>query len=102
MIKSIKLKNCATYPSVGTVIDNCQKVNFFYGPNGSGKSTISKFLHNPNGLEYSECEIEWDNNTAVDVVVYNREFRERNFKEDIAGVLHLAKQQSKRYRLLKK
>lgn len=89
MIKSIKLKNCATYPSVGTVIDNCQKVNFFYGPNGSGKSTISKFLHNPNGLEYSECEIEWDNNTAVDVVVYNREFRERNFKEDIAGVFTL-------------
>ena len=89
MIKTIKLKNCATYPSVGTSIENCQKVNFFYGPNGSGKSTISKFLHDPNGLEYCECEIEWENNTAVDVVVYNREFRERNFKENIAGVFTL-------------
>ena len=89
MIKAIKLKNCATYPSVGTSIENCQKVNFFYGPNGSGKSTISNFLYNPTGLQYRECEIEWENNTAVDVVVYNREFRARNFKENIAGVFTL-------------
>ena len=89
MIKSIKLKNCATYPSVGTSIENCQKVNFFYGPNGSGKSTISNFLFNPTGAQYRECEIEWENNTAVDVVVYNREFRVRNFKENIAGVFTL-------------
>lgn len=89
MIKAIKLKNCATYPSVGTSIENCQKVNFFYGPNGSGKSTISNFLYNPTGSQYRECEIEWENNAAVDVVVYNREFRVRNFKENIAGVFTL-------------
>ena len=89
VIKSIKLKNCATYPSLGTSIENCQKINFFYGPNGSGKSTISKFLHDPNGSQYRECEVEWENNTAVDIIVYNREFRERNFKEDIAGVFTL-------------
>lgn len=88
VIKSIKLKNCATYPSVGVSIENCQKVNFFYGPNGSGKSTISNFLRNPTAPQYSECEIEWENG-AVDVVVYNREFRERNFKENIAGVFTL-------------
>lgn len=89
MIKAIKLKNCATYSSVGTSIENCQKVNFFYGPNGSGKSTISNFLHNPTGVQYRECEIEWENDTAIDVVVYNREFREKNFKENIAGVFTL-------------
>lgn len=89
VIKAIKLKNCATYPSVGTSIENCQKVNFFYGPNGSGKSTISNFLYNPTGSQYRECEIEWENNAAVDVVVYNREFRVRNFKENIAGVFTL-------------
>ena len=43
MIKSIKMKNCATYNSDGIVIDNCKKVNFFYGANGSGKSTIGNF-----------------------------------------------------------
>ena len=74
---------------MGTSIENCQKVNFFYGPNGSGKSTISNFLHNPTGSQYRECEIEWENNAAVDVVVYNREFRVRNFKENIAGVFTL-------------
>lgn len=89
MIEAITLKNCATYPSVGTSIENCQKVNFFYGPNGSGKSTISNFLYNPTGSQYRECEIEWENNTAVDVVVYNRDFRVKNFKENIAGVFTL-------------
>lgn len=89
MIKTIKLKNCATYPSVGTSIENCQKVNFFYGPNGSGKSTISNFLNNPTSAQYRECEIEWENDTEVDVVVYNREFRVKNFKENIAGVFTL-------------
>lgn len=89
MIKTIKLKNCATYPSVGTSIENCQKVNFFYGPNGSGKSTISNFLNNPTSAQYRECEIEWENDTKVDVVVYNREFRVKNFKENIAGVFTL-------------
>ena len=89
MIKSIKLKNCATYPSEGVSIENCQKINFFYGPNGSGKSTISNFLRNPTDSQYSECEIKWENDIAADVVVYNREFRVKNLKENIAGVFTL-------------
>lgn len=89
MIKTIKLKNCATYSSVGALIENCQKINFFYGPNGSGKSTISNFLREPNNAQYSDCEIVWENDTAIDVVVYNREFRSKNFKENIAGVFTL-------------
>lgn len=89
MIKTIKLKNCATYLSEGTSIENCQKINFFYGPNGSGKSTISNFLQDPTDLLYRECIIEWENDTAVNIMVYNRRFRERNFKENIAGVFTL-------------
>lgn len=89
MIKTIKLKNCATYSSVGALIENCQKINFFYGPNGSGKSTISNFLREPTNAQYSDCEIVWENDTAIDVVVYNREFRSKNFKENIAGVFTL-------------
>lgn len=89
MIKSIKLKDCATYPSVGVSIENCQKVNFFYGPNGSGKSTISNFLRNPTDSQYSECEIKWENDIAADVIVYNREFRVKNLRENIDGVFTL-------------
>ena len=75
-------KNCATYNDIGAEISDCTKINFIYGPNGSGKSTISNYLFNPIDLQYGECEIEWENDTAVDVVVYNREFREKNFKEN--------------------
>lgn len=89
VIKSIKLKSCATYPSEGVSIEDCQKVNFFYGPNGSGKSTISNFLQDPTDSQYSECEIKWENDIAADVVVYNRKFRVKNLKENIAGVFTL-------------
>lgn len=88
MIKNIIMKNCATYSLNGSSIENCQKINFFYGPNGSGKSTISNFLQSPSGVQYRDCEIEWEND-AIDIVVYNREFREKNFKGDIAGVFTL-------------
>ena len=89
MIKSIIMKNCATYPADGAIIENCQKVNFFYGPNGSGKSTISNFLHNQTAPQYASCKINWENDTPTDIVVYNRNFRARHFKENIAGVFTL-------------
>lgn len=89
MIKTIKMKNCATYSSDGAVVENCQKVNFFYGPNGCGKSTISNFLSNSVAPQYRDCEIVWENNAVLDIVVYNREFRDKNFKENIAGVFTL-------------
>ena len=89
MIKSIIMKNCATYSADEAVIENCQKVNFFYGPNGSGKSTISNFLHNQTAPQYASCKINWENDTPTDIVVYNRDFRARHFKENIAGVFTL-------------
>lgn len=88
MIKNIIMRNCATYPSEESLIENCQKINFIYGPNGSGKSTVSNFLQNPTSLQFSDCEIEWETD-STDIVVYNREFREKNFKGDIAGVFTL-------------
>ncbi len=89
MIETIKMKNCATYTTDDSAIEDCQKINFFYGANGSGKSTISKFLQNQSNEEYSDCEIKWSDNTPMNIVVYNREFREQNFKENIDGVFTL-------------
>ena len=83
------MKSCATYNSDGVMINDCQKVNFIYGANGSGKSTISNYLQNQEDPQYFDCEISWENNTSVDIVVYNREFRNRNFKENIKGVFTL-------------
>ena len=89
MIKSIIMKDCATYSSAGAVIDNCQKVNFIYGPNGSGKSTISNFLRNQDDPQYSSCTVQWENNSKLEIEVYNRDFRTRHFQEDIDGVFTL-------------
>lgn len=50
---------------------------------------LAIFLQNPADLLYRECEIGWENDIAVDIMVYNRRFRERNFKENIAGIFTL-------------
>ena len=89
MIDKIIMKNCATYNEEGVSIDNCKKVNFFYGPNGSGKSTISNYLYKPNEPLYSSCEIKWGKDEPTDIIVYNKEFRNRHLKEDIDGVFTL-------------
>ena len=80
MIKSIEMKNCATYTADAAIIENCQKVNFFYGPNGSGKSTISNFLYNQAAPQYASCKIKWENDTPTDIIVCNRDYRTRHFK----------------------
>lgn len=89
MINSITMRRCATYDAEGVSIENCQKINFIYGPNGSGKSTISNYLQNTSEAIYSNCKIQWENDITAELVVYNRYFRERNFKGNIAGVFTL-------------
>lgn len=89
MIESINMKSVATYPEEGAAIEDCAKVNFFYGANGSGKSTISNYLQSPENSCYSSCDIKWGTGARADIIVYNRFFRERNFKENIAGVFTL-------------
>lgn len=80
MIKSITIKNIATYDSTnGVRIDNLKKINFLYGTNGCGKTTLSNFLLNPSDQKYMNCSIEWKNETHLKTLVYNKEFRKRNF-----------------------
>lgn len=80
MLKSITLKNIATYdPTNGVVIDNLKKVNFIYGANGCGKTTLSNFLLNADDEKFANCTKVWENETHLKTLVYNKEFRERNF-----------------------
>lgn len=89
MITRIDMKGVATYDNNGICIDNCKAVNFIYGPNGSGKSTISNYLQTPDDSKYANCSIDWDHGILSELVVYNRAFRENNFKGEIAGVFTL-------------
>lgn len=86
----MKIKNVATDDDVGVTIENIEKVNYIYGANGCGKTTISNFLDNMEENQFSDCEVEWENNVSEKVFVYNKTFREKNFKErDIAGIFTL-------------
>lgn len=90
MIKAIHMKECATYRNDISSFSDLQKVNFIYGANGSGKSTVSNYLKNPLDPKYSMCSIEWTSEPLV-VEVYNREFRQEHFQDDIDGVFTLGK-----------
>jgi len=78
MIKSILIKQVATFDEEGTKIDDLKKVNFIYGANGSGKTTISNFLYNPEDKKFENCNLDWEND-QIRTLVYNKEFRNRNF-----------------------
>ena len=89
MIESITVNNIATYCNNGVQIDNLKKVNFIYGANASGKTTISNFLNNPDDEKFADCSVKWKNDQQLQTLVYNRDFRERNFHGKIKGVFTL-------------
>src|SRR5699024_3960959 len=90
MIESIKLKQVATYDEYGINLSDLKKVNFVYGANGSGKTTISKFLFNHTHIDYNQSTLKWKSDFPIDILVYNKDFRERNFgKGNIDGVFTL-------------
>ena len=91
MIKKIKMRNCATYDESGIELSECSKVNFVYGPNGSGKSTISNYFQDITEPKYADCNVEWEFNQPLEVLVYNRHFKESNFSGDIDGIFTLGK-----------
>lgn len=83
------IKDVATFDSEGVTIDNLKKVNFVYGGNACGKTTISRVLSSTDlSHEYPQCRVEWDGD-PLQVVTFNKDFRERNFIENIPGVFTL-------------
>ena len=90
MIKRISIKKIATFDDIGIEIPEFKKVNFFYGANGSGKTTISNFIYEPSNTRFSDCQLNWQNDIELKSLVYNKEFRDRNFGNGtIAGVFTL-------------
>lgn len=90
MIKLVKIKNVATFDNEGVQLNNLKKVNFIYGENGSGKTTISNFIHDNLDSKFSSCSLTWQNSMPLKVLVYNKDFRERNFgKGKLNGVFTL-------------
>lgn len=79
MIEEIKIKKIATFDESGVEITDLNKINFIYGVNGSGKTTISKFIYEPENEDFSTCSLKWKNDLELKTLVYNKDFRDRNF-----------------------
>lgn len=79
MIEQITIKNVAIYDNQGVRFDDLKKINFIYGANGCGKTTISNFIYDNTDSKFSDCSLTWKNSFPLSVLVYNKEFRERNF-----------------------
>lgn len=88
MIKTINMKNCASYDNEGISICDCNRVNYIYGHNGSGKSTISNYLQDPSLAQFCDCSIEWELGAESEVHVYNKTFRQKNL-QSMPGVFTL-------------
>lgn len=92
MLKSVIVKNIADYDQIGINLDELKKVNFIYGANGSGKTTISNFLKNIENQKYKQanCSLSWYSSPPMDILVFNKEFKEQNFGQGrLAGVFTL-------------
>ncbi len=95
-ISKIVLKNAATFDENGASFKNLNSINFIYGANGSGKTTTSSFLKNlaENGDEnkFANSEIEWCNGESLKIEVYNKQFKEEQFRNSqVKGIFTLGK-----------
>ena len=77
MIESLNISKTATYGITPQVLDRLARFNFLFGTNGAGKTTITRVIANPSG--HPNCAITWKKGTALEPMVYNRDFVERNF-----------------------
>lgn len=102
MLKSISMRNVASYGSTGVKLDDLSKVNLIYGNNGTGKTTISKYLRKVSqndpvelapGGDFGECNVEWvEGQPHEKILVYNREFKRDNIlATEIPGVFVMGK-----------
>jgi len=90
MLESIIVKKVATYNETGIIISGLRKINFIYGSNGSGKTTITKCVASPTETCFSDCTLIWKNGIPIKALVYNKDFREKNFgKGKMDGVFTL-------------
>ena len=101
MIKIIDINNVATYDNHGVQFDDLKKVNFIYGANGCGKTTISNFIYDNSDSKFDSSSLTWQNALPLKVLVYNKEFRDRNFgKGKLNGVFTLGEATAEQIKII--
>lgn len=93
MIESIILCKVATFGDTTESLIKLSQFNFVFGTNGCGKTTISRVIANEGG--FPTCRVVWKNGAKLQVLVYNRDFVERNFSQrsEMPGIFTLGEEQ---------
>lgn len=90
LITAIKIAGEATYPAAGEQLADLKKINFLFGHNGCGKTTISRAVHDPDSRP--GYAVTWRDGRALETLVYNRDFAETNFGEQMPGIFTLGEE----------
>ena len=93
MISEIKINPpVATYQNSATLSD-LRRINFIFGANGTGKTTISRVIAQEE--DHNHCPLLWQGGTPLEVMVYNRDFVDKNFNQEnpLQGVFTLGENQ---------
>ena len=93
MLTSVSVAGEATFPIEGVELGDLKPVNYLFGHNGCGKTTISRAIHDPAARHgYS---VSWQNGRPIATLVYNRDFAENNFGEQLKGIFTLGEDATK-------
>ena len=89
MIERIEISNVATYGPAPEALIDLKEINFVYGSNGTGKTTISRVI--ADCATHTHCRLVWRGGSPMELLVYNRDFVERNFNQpdELKGIFTL-------------
>jgi len=105
MIESLSIAKTATYGDAAQTMSGLARFNFIFGSNGAGKTTITRVIADP--ASHPNCALSWLKGNALETLVYNRDFVDRNFiaaarlkgiftlgEQDIANLEAIAKKKT--------
>ncbi|MCL8382941.1 AAA family ATPase [Xanthobacter aminoxidans] len=93
MLTSIEIAGEATYPVKGEKLTDLKKINYLFGHNGCGKTTVSRVIHDP--ASRAGYTVTWKDGRAISTLVYNRDFADTNFGDQLKGIFTLGEDSTK-------
>lgn len=93
VLTSIEIAGEATYPACGEKLTGLRKINYLFGHNGCGKTTVSRAIHDPSSR--SGYTVSWKDGRVMATLVYNRDFAEANFGDQMRGIFTLGEDTTK-------
>jgi len=93
VLTSVGVAGEATYPVAGERLINLKKINYLFGHNGCGKTTLSRAIADPTSC--AGYSVSWKDGRPISTLVYNRDFAEANFGEQLKGIFTLGEDSTK-------